>query len=333
MADSNCPDSADNFYRGRRLRANPWIREMVQETFILPQQLIQPYFIVEQDQNFEQEIASMPGQYKLGIEKLLQHIDKAIQAGLRAVLLFGIPEEKDETGSQAWNAKGVIQEAVKKLKAKFPELCVITDVCLCEYTSHGHCGLLSGKGEVENDSTLKLLDKTAVSHAEAGADMIAPSDMMDGRIATIRQALDLAGFEQLPIMSYAAKYASSFYGPFREAAENAPQHGDRKAYQMDPANSREALREALADQEEGADILMVKPALPYLDIIRLVRDATNLPLAAYQVSGEYAMLKAAFASGLLDAERAIRETLFSIKRAGADMIISYFTVEYLRNNF
>jgi len=319
------------FFRGRRLRRSQTLRDLVRETEIRPHDLIQPYFAVEtDDKNFEKPIASMPGQSQLSVDKLAERVAKAVDLGLRAALLFGIPAEKDEVGSGGYAENGIVQQAVRRLKKDFPALCIVTDVCLCEYTSHGHCGLLSSQGEVKNDPTLDLLAKTAVSHARAGADIVAPSDMMDGRVLAIRQALDADGFKDLPVMSYAVKYASSFYGPFREAAESAPASGDRKAYQMDPPNSREALREAAADLEEGADILMVKPAMPYQDIIRLLRDNFDTPIAAYQVSGEFAMIKAAAANGWIDEDRAIMESLLGIKRAGADIIITYFAEDVLK---
>ena len=318
-----------NFHRGRRLRGNPVLRDMVRETALSPCDLIMPYFVVEGDEKLDAPIKSMPGQSQLGLSSLYARVDMAVQNGLRSVLLFGLPRQKDERGSQAYAADGIVQEAVRGLKSRFSELYVITDVCLCEYTSHGHCGMLNGKGEVMNDTTLDLLCDTALSHVEAGADMVAPSDMMDGRIAAIRQTLDANRFEQTPIMSYAVKYASSFYGPFRDAADSAPKFGDRKSYQMDPANWREGLREAAADVEEGADILMVKPAMPYLDVLRLLRDSFETPLAAYQVSGEYAMLKAAALNGWLDEERSVLESLLGIKRAGADLILTYFAEDAL----
>jgi porphobilinogen synthase len=270
-----------------------------------------------------QEVASMPGVARLSADLLVDEAKAALDAGVPAVLLFGLPTRKDDTGSEAASPKGAVQQAVRLLKKKLPELVVITDVCLCGYTSHGHCGLLSGR-EVDNDATLEVLSQVAVSHAEAGADMVAPSDMMDGRVGAIREALDERGFEMVPIMSYAVKYASSFYGPFRDAAESAPAFGDRRAYQMDPANIREALREAALDVEEGADILMVKPALPYLDVIAQLAAEFDLPLAAYQVSGEYAMIKAAAEKGWLDETAVMLESLLSIKRAGADLILTYF---------
>jgi porphobilinogen synthase len=319
-----------DFHRGRRLRRTAFLRDMVRETELRPDDLIQGYFVVDTpDADFEKPLGSMPGQSQLSVEKLVARAGAAMDMGLRSVIVFGLPEKKDPAGSGAYADDGIVQRAVMRLKETYPQLAVVTDVCLCEYTSHGHCGLLDGHGEVKNDATLELLAKTAVSHARAGADIIAPSDMMDGRVAAIRAALDDAGFSHIPIMSYAVKYASAFYGPFREAAESAPAFGDRKGYQMDPANVREGLREAAADLEEGADILMVKPAMPYLDVVRLLRDSFDTPIAAYQVSGEYAMLQAAIANGWLDEKRAILESLTGIKRAGADMIITYFAEKVL----
>lgn len=320
-----------NFHRGRRLRRTPEIRAMVRETSMLAaSDLIMPYFAVEtDDKSFRKEIGSMPGQYQLSLHELEKQVEKAVDAGLMSVLLFGIPAQKDPAGKEAYNPGGIVQQAVSLLKKRWPHLVVVTDVCLCEYTSHGHCGLLSPTGEVLNDPTLELLAKVAVTHAEAGADIVAPSDMMDGRIAALRAGLDTAGFQHLPIMAYSVKYASAFYGPFREAAESAPQSGDRKSYQMDPGNSREALREAAADLEEGADFLMVKPAGPYQDIIRLLADNFDAPLAAYQVSGEYSLIKAAGRNGWINEEAVILESLMGIKRAGANPIITYFAEELL----
>ncbi len=319
-----------DFHRGRRLRRTAFLRDMVRETELRPDDLIQGYFVVDTPEaDYEKPLGSMPGQSQLSVEKLVARVGAAMDMGLRSVIVFGLPDKKDPAGSGAYADDGIVQRAVMRLKETYPQLAVVTDVCLCEYTSHGHCGLLDGHGEVKNDATLELLAKTAVSHARAGADIIAPSDMMDGRVAAIRAALDDAGFSHIPIMSYAVKYASAFYGPFREAAESAPAFGDRKGYQMDPANVREGLREAAADLEEGADILMVKPAMPYLDVVRLLRDSFDTPIAAYQVSGEYAMLQAAIANGWLDEKRAILESLTGIKRAGADMIITYFAEKVL----
>ena len=322
--------SIGDFHRGRRLRRTSSLRGMVRETELRPADLIQGYFVVESgDRNFEKPIPSMPGQSQFSVDRLVARVGAAMDKGLTSAILFGLPEKKDPAGTGAYADDGIVQRAVMRLKETYPDLVVVTDVCLCEYTSHGHCGLLDGHGEVQNDPTLALLAKTAVSHARAGADIIAPSDMMDGRVAAIRGALDGAGFSHIPIMSYAVKYASAFYGPFREAADSAPAFGDRKGYQMDPANVREGLREAAADFAEGADILMVKPAMPYLDVIRLLRDTFDTPIAAYQVSGEYAMLMAAIENGWLDRKRSILEALTGIKRAGADMIITYFAEEVL----
>lgn len=317
-----------DFFRGRRLRSNAVLRDLVRETRISANDLIMPYFVVEtEDQSFRKPISAMPGQNQLSVGELKKQVARAVENGLRACLLFGIPAHKDEIGSGGYAAGGIVQQAVRMLKENFPQLFVITDVCLCEYTSHGHCGIVED-GDVQNDPTLELLAKCALSHAVAGADMVAPSDMMDGTIAYVRETLDANGFKNLPIMSYSSKYASSFYGPFREAAESAPKFGDRKTYQMDPANAREALLETLADIEEGADILMVKPAMPYLDVLHAVRQNILQPLCAYQVSGEYSMLMAAIANGWLNKDVVIMEALVGIKRAGADLIISYFT-EYV----
>lgn len=320
------------FHRGRRLRATPELRSIVRETPpLLVEDCIMPYFVVEtDDKGFRKEIGSMPGQFQLSLTELEKQVEKAVDTGLKSVILFGIPELKDEYASGAYAEDGIVQEAVRLLKHRWPKLYVITDVCLCEYMSHGHCGILMPSGEVNNDATLPLLAKTAVSHVEAGADMVAPSDMMDGRVAAIREALDEGDLTTTPIMSYAVKYASAYYGPFREAAESAPACGDRKSYQMDPANAREALIEAFADLEEGADALIVKPAGPYSDIIRTVRDNTSVPLCAYQVSGEYSMIRAAGLNGWIDERAVMLESLTGLKRAGADMIITYFTETILR---
>lgn len=309
-------------YRARRLRRTEAIRSLVRETVLTVDDLIYPLFICE-GKGIKEEISSMPGIYRFSLDRVIEEVREATELGLKAFILFGIPAHKDEVGSSAYAKEGIIQRAVKTLKDKFPQVVVITDVCLCEYTSHGHCGIIKG-GDVDNDATLEQLARIALSHAKAGADWVAPSDMMDGRVARIREALDEAGFSHVAIMSYAVKYCSSFYGPFREAAQSAPKFGDRRTYQMDPANSREALREALMDIEEGADIIMVKPAMPYLDIIKMLRENTHHPLAAYQVSGEYAMIKAAGKLGYLEEERVMWESLISIKRAGADLIITYF---------
>lgn len=298
---------------------------MIRETVIDASDLILPLFVME-GKAVKEPIHSMPGHYRLSIDALLQTAKKAFDLRIPAVLLFGIPEKKDALGTGAYDKKGIVQRAVKALKQKLPDLLVITDVCLCQYTDHGHCGIISGH-DVDNDGTLDLLARTALTHAQAGADMVAPSDMMDGRVAEIRNALDENGFSNVPIMSYAAKYCSSFYGPFRDAADSAPKFGDRRTYQMDPANALEAIREVTMDVEEGADIVMVKPALAYLDIIYRIREEIDLPVAAYNVSGEYAMIKAAEKMGWLDGNKAMMETLTAIKRAGADMILTYFAME------
>ncbi len=298
---------------------------MFHETSLSKSDLIYPLFIVE-GEGVKKEISSMPDQYQMSIDNILIECGELTKLGILSILLFGIPAEKDEVGSGAYADDGIIQKACRAIKAAFPDMLVITDVCLCEYTSHGHCGVVEG-GYVNNDKTLELLVREAVSHAQAGADIIAPSDMMDGRIGAIRAGLDAAGFTDTPIMAYSAKYSSAFYGPFREAAESAPQFGDRKTYQMDPANSDEAMREIALDIQEGADIVMVKPALSYLDIIRRTKDTFNMPIAAYNVSGEFSMVKAAAANGWLDGEKTMLEILTSIKRAGADVIITYFAKE------
>ena len=311
--------------RPRRLRGSEVLRKIVRETRVDKSALIYPLFVMDGENRVE-EIPSMPGQYRYTVDRVDEELDKLTEAGVRSILLFGIPEHKDEIGSSAWAEDGAVQRTLHKAKAKYPDLFLITDVCMCEYTSHGHCGKLCGQ-EVENDSTLELLAKEALSHVRAGADMVAPSDMMDGRVRAIREALDGAGFTGTPIMSYAVKYASAFYGPFREAADSAPSFGDRKSYQMDFHNRREALKEALLDVEEGADILMVKPAMSYLDVVREVKDATNLPLATYSVSGEYAMVKAAAGKGWIDEDRIVCEMAASAFRAGADLYITYFAKE------
>ncbi|WP_319472059.1 porphobilinogen synthase [uncultured Pseudodesulfovibrio sp.] len=319
-----------DFYRGRRLRNSLAMRELVRENEVTANDLIMPYFVVEtDDESFMKEISSMPGQYQLSLKQLEKKVGEAVENGLKSCILFGIPAEKDETGSQAYDDSGIVQKAIRLLKDRWPELVVCADTCLCEYTSHGHCGIVKND-YVQNDPTLNLLAKAAVAQARAGADMVAPSDMMDGRVAAIRAALDDAGFINTPIMSYAVKYASSFYGPFREAAESTPQFGDRKTYQMDPPNGREAMREAVADLEEGADILMVKPGMPYLDIVRQVRDNFDTPVAVYQVSGEYSMIKAAAQNDWIDEMGVVMESLVAFKRAGADLILTYFTEDVLK---
>jgi len=312
-------------YRPRRLRSNENIRRMVRETTLSPDDFVYPLFVTH-GKGVKKEISSMPGNYQQSIDNIVKDCEEVKDLGIPAVLLFGIPEHKDEVGSEAYADEGIVQHAIKAIKHRLPDLIVITDVCLCEYTSHGHCGLIKN-GVVQNDATLELLAREALSHARAGADMVAPSDMMDGRVGAIRGTLDSEGFYDIPIMSYAAKYASSFYGPFREAAESTPQFGDRRSYQMDAPNSREALREVALDIDEGADIVMVKPALAYLDIIYQVKQQFNLPVAAYNVSGEFSMIKAAAKLGWIDGERAMMESLIAIKRAGADIILTYFAKE------
>jgi porphobilinogen synthase len=311
--------------RLRRTRRNEHLRGLVRETHLNVDQFIYPLFVAE-DISEPREISAMPGIMQWPLEHLGREVERIAQLGIPAVLLFGIPTEKDEIGSQAYNDQGIIQQAIRRIKADVPELLVMTDVCLCEYTSHGHCGVISN-GDVQNDESLKLLAQMALSHVEAGADLVAPSDMMDGRVGAIRSTLDEHGFSQTPIMAYSAKFASGFYGPFREAAGSTPQFGDRRSYQMDPANAREALREVELDIAEGADVVMVKPALAYLDVIRQVRDFYNLPIAAYNVSGEYSMIKAAAQNGWIDEQRIVMEVLIGIRRAGADMIITYFAPE------
>ena len=312
-------------YRPRRLRKNENFRRMVRETSLSVDDMVYPLFVVE-GKGVKKPISSMPGNFQMSVDHLVREVEKTKELGIPAVLLFGIPEKKDEVASGAFARDGIVQRAVRRIKDRTPDILVITDVCLCEYTNHGHCGMME-KGDVDNDPTIEVLAETALSHAKAGADMVAPSAMMDGQIGAIREVLDESGYETVPIMAYAAKYASCFYGPFREAAESAPQYGDRKSYQMDPANSDEAIREMTLDVEEGADILMVKPALPYLDIIRRAKEEFDLPIAAYNVSGEFSMIKAAANLGWLDGERAMMESLVSIKRAGADIIITYFAQE------
>lgn len=314
--------------RPRRLRKNEVIRNLVQETILSPSQFIAPVFIHEGKEP-EIKINSMPGICQFSLDRALKHIDELTESKIKSIILFGIPGLKDKEAISAWDEKGIIQKANKKIKENFPDVLLINDTCLCEYMEHGHCGIILGN-EVLNDPTLEILERTAISQAVSGADIIAPSGMMDGMVAAIRNALDQNGFQDVAIMSYAVKYASAFYGPFREAAESAPQFGDRRSYQMNPANKREALREALIDEQEGADIIMVKPAMPYLDIISLVKEKINLPVAAYNVSGEYAMIKAAAQNGWIDEDKAILEMLTGIKRAGADIIISYFAKDVNR---
>ena len=315
-------------YRPRRLRKNENFRRMIRETKLSVDNLIYPMFVVP-GTKVKKPIESMPGIFQMSVDHIVKETERVKALGIPAVLLFGVPEEKDEIASGAMAEGGIIQRAVRGIKEKVPDILVITDVCLCEYMSHGHCGMLEN-GEVDNDTTLEVLAETAVSHAKAGADIVAPSAMMDGQIGALREGLDEAGFESLPIMAYSAKYASCFYGPFRDAAESAPAFGDRRAYQMDPANSDEAMREITLDVEEGADIIMVKPALAYLDIIRRAKEEFDLPLAAYSVSGEFAMIKAASQMGWLDGEMAMLEAITAIRRAGADMIITYFAPDLAR---
>ena len=318
-----------SFTRTRRTRRTEALRGLVRETRLDPAQFVYPLFVTH-GADARQPIESMPGQFRLSLDQLAGEAAELRALGVRAVLLFGIPASKDPEGTEGYAADGIVQQAIRTLKQAGSELAVIADICLCEYTDHGHCGLLTPSGEVDNDPSLELLSRMAVSMVEAGADVVAPSDMMDGRVAAIRDALDDSGFESTPIMAYSAKYASAYYGPFREAADSAPAFGDRRGYQMDPANAREALREVDADILEDADIVMVKPALAYLDVIARVRERTDLPLAAYNVSGEYAMVKAAAANGWLDERRIILETLTSIRRAGADILITYHAKEAAR---
>lgn len=315
----------DMIVRPRRLRKNQTIRRMVRETRVDAASLIYPMFVID-GENIEEKIPAMPGQFRYSVDRMPYELERLQKAGVAQLMLFGIPEKKDEVGSQAYAADGIVQRALREAKRQFPDLYYITDVCMCEYTSHGHCGLLHGD-QVDNDSTLELLAKTALSHVQAGADMVAPSDMMDGRIRAIRTLLDQNGYEDTPIMSYAVKYASAFYGPFRDAAGSAPSFGDRKGYQMDPHNRREGMKEALLDLQEGADILMVKPALSYLDVLSDVKKATHVPVAAYSVSGEYSMVKAAAKAGFIDEDQIICEMAVSTYRAGADIYLTYFAKE------
>ena len=315
--------------RMRRMRKSAVLRSLVRETHLHTEDLIYPLFIVA-GEGVREEISSLPGVFRHSVDRLKPELDELCALGIRAVLLFGIPEQKDDTGQCSLETDGPVQRAIREIKAQCPEMIVMTDVCLCEYTTHGHCGLLTETGEVDNDRTLPVLVAQALSHAECGADLVAPSDMMDGRVGAIRKALDEQGFTDVGIMAYAAKFASAFYGPFREAADCAPQFGDRKAYQMDPANSMEAMREVALDVKEGADIVMVKPALAYLDIVHKIKERFQMPTAAYHVSGEYAMVKAAAQRGWLDEERAMMESLLSIRRGGADLIITYYAKEAAR---
>lgn len=312
-------------FRARRLREKDAFRRMIRETTLSVDDFILPLFAIE-GKGIKNPIASMPGQFQLTCDYLIKTVQEAQDAGIPAVMLFGLPDKKDPLATRAYASDGIVQKAVKSVKDALPDMAVITDVCLCQYTDHGHCGMVEN-GRIDNDASLELLAKTALSHAKAGADMVAPSDMMDGRVGEIRDTLDEEGFSGIPIMSYAVKYASAYYGPFRQAADSAPQFGDRRSYQMDPANSLEAIREATMDIEEGADIIMVKPALSYLDIIYRLKEEIDLPIAAYSVSGEYAMIKAAELMGWVDGKKVMMETLLSIKRAGADTILTYFALE------
>jgi porphobilinogen synthase len=312
-------------YRPRRMRRNAALRRMIRETVLSPDDMIMPLFAID-GKGVKEPIDAMPGQYHFSIDQLEKAAQQVMELNIPAVMIFGIPENKDPLGTSAYAQNGIVQRAVKAVKNKCPELIVITDVCLCQYTDHGHCGVVEGQ-QIDNDSTLDLLARTALSHAQAGADMVAPSDMMDGRVAEIRNALDENNLSHIPIMSYAAKYCSAYYGPFREAAHSAPKFGDRRTYQMDPGNAQEAIREVTMDIEEGADIIMIKPALPYLDIICRVRQEIDLPVAAYNVSGEYALIKAAEEKGWVDGTATMLESLLSIKRAGADMILTYFAMD------
>ncbi|EOU1464727.1 porphobilinogen synthase [Clostridium perfringens] len=311
--------------RGRRLRINKEMRDLVRENILTANDFIFPIFVVEGN-NIKKEISSLPGNYHVSLDRLNEIVDEVVALNIKGVIIFGLPEHKDACGSEAYSDEGIVQKAIRKLREDYENLLVITDVCMCEYTSHGHCGIIEGK-DVDNDKTLSFLDKIAVSHAKAGAHMVAPSDMMDGRILSMRNALDEAGFVNVGIMSYSAKYCSAFYGPFREAANSAPQFGDRKTYQMDPANSREAIKEVEQDIEEGADIVMVKPALSYLDIVKEVGNKVDVPVCVYNVSGEFAMVKAAAKLGLINEKQVALEMLLSMKRAGADMIITYYAIE------
>lgn len=314
------------FKRFRRLRTNENIRSLVRETAITKNDLIYPLFI-KAGENLKVEVASLPGIYQFSIDKVLIEIEEVVAKGIKAVILFGIPEIKDSIGSDALDSHGIIATALRAIKEKFPDLYIITDLCFCEYTDHGHCGTINSQGDVDNDSTLEILGKQALIHLEAGADMIAPSGMMDGTIETLRDAMDLNGYENTPIMAYSTKFASAYYGPFRDVAESAPSFGDRRQYQMDPANINEAVNESIEDELQGADILMVKPALAYLDVVKAIKDKTSLPMCVYNVSGEYAMLKNAGEQGLIDYEKVLMETMIGFKRAGADLIITYHAKE------
>ena len=315
-------------HRPRRMRRTENLRRMTRETHLSPDQLIYPLFAVP-GEGVKKEVVSMPGVFQLSVDEIVKECEQVAALGIPGVILFGIPDEKDAHGTGAYDDNGIVQQSVRAVKAAVPDLVVITDVCLCEYTDHGHCGVIED-GDVANDPTVELLVREALSHARAGADMVAPSDMMDGRVAAIRGALDGNGFEHLPLMSYSTKFASAYYGPFRDAAESVPQFGDRRSYQMDPANAREAVRETLIDIEEGADLVMVKPALAYLDILHAIRERVDVPLAAYNVSGEYAMIKGAAERGWVDGDRVMMETLTAIRRAGADLILTYFAKDAAR---
>ncbi len=315
-------------HRPRRLRSGPVIRKMVRETHLLPEHLIYPLFAVE-GTGIRREIPALSGVYHLSVDELVKEAEEVYALGIHQILLFGVPNKKDEDGSGAWEHEGIVQKAIRAIKTALPDMYVITDICLCAYTSHGHCGVLGCGGEILNDPSLELLNRIALSHCEAGADMVAPSDMMDGRIGSMRCAMDHGGYTQIPIMAYSAKFASAYYGPFREAANSAPASGDRKTYQMDPANGREALREVLLDIQEGADMVMVKPAMAYMDVIHAVKQEVRVPVVAYNVSGEYSMLKMAVATGIAN-EAVIEETLLGMKRAGADLIITYFAKELVQ---
>lgn len=333
MLDIRMSNGSNMFRRHRRLRENSTIRGLVRETVLTPDDFIYPIFVVE-GENIKKEIDSMPGNYHWSIDRLHELVSQIEKAGVKGIMVFGLPDHKDEVGTSAFDEDGIVQKAVREIKELAPDLLVITDVCMCEYTSHGHCGILKNK-RVDNDETIKYIAKIALSHAEAGADMVAPSDMMDGRVEAIRNILDENGYKHISIMAYSAKYASAFFGPFREAADSAPQFGDRKGYQMDPANIREAMLEIEDDINEGADIIMVKPAMSYLDVIRWARDKFNYPVAAYSVSGEYAMIKAAGKLGVINEKATALEMLISLKRAGADIIITYFAIDacyWLRGN-
>lgn len=316
-------------HRPRRLRRNESIRRLVRENQVQVDDLIYPIF-VSYGEDMKVEIPSMPGNYHWSIDRVLEEVSEVVKLGIPGIILFGIPENKDEFGSGAWAKEGIVQRACRIIKEAYPDLLIITDVCLCQYTDHGHCGMVTETGQIDNDATLEFLANTALSHARAGADIVAPSDMMDGRVMAIRDKLDEAGFTRVPILSYAVKYASNFYGPFREAAHSAPQHGDRRSYQMDPANVQEALQEARLDLEEGADILMVKPGLPYLDVVRCLADEFDVPIAVYNVSGEFSMVKAAAEKGWIDGEKVMMEMMVSMKRAGAKIIVTYFAKDIAR---